>query len=434
MRRIAALSAAVLLVAACSSSTSTGNSAGTSPRASGSGAPAPSTSTAPSGSAAAAGTFTLVSRSLAKEGAQVVLDASAADTTVVGSVLSQTTADDYDAGLVFSTDNGATWAWGGIVSDPGRTFAEAIASTPSGAIMVGTNEVTTQTGVTSKAFIAAAAAPDYVLKQVTPSAEFDGPNVHLQDIATISGVWIVVGWGQDAPDASGNTPRTSYMWRTTDTGATWTRQRIDIPGSTDNSIEQIVFGPDGSWNLIGQAVFDDGANQYDPIWLKSIDGGATFKLTNQDVLTAPFDQGATRIAFAGDGSAAILGWDEVSDGGSRVSALWASGADQKLTEIGTTSVPVNGGTPPGEFINGILWDGTQLAAWGTPTGAYPMDNVQFWAVTSTGLLQSSLLPGNGTPIAVSKMLVGTTSALAFGFAGQDLASADVAIWRGTLPG
>jgi hypothetical protein len=428
MRWIAAVAAAGLLLAACSAGSSAGG-AGTSTSPS---AASPAASSASSASSTPRpGAFQLVSQGLAKDGAQVVLDASAADTTVVAAVLSQATAEDNDAGLVFSTDNGSTWKWGGVVADPGRTFPEAIASTPDGAIIVGTTETTTQNGVTSAAFIAAAGAPEYTLKQVQPTKEFDGPNVHLQDIATISGVWVVVGWEQSEPDANGNAPRTSYMWRSNDNGANWSRQQVDIPGSSDNSLEQIVFAPDGSWNLIGQAVFGDGANQYDPVWLKSVDAGATFQLTAQEALSAPFDQGATRLSFAGDGSPAILGWDEVSDGAQRVSALWASGPDQKLQRIGSAAVPVSGGTPPGEFINGILWDGPRLAAWGSATGRYPMDNVQFWGLTTDGLTQSSLLPGDGTPLAVSKILMGQDSVLAFGFRGADLASADVAIWKGS---
>jgi hypothetical protein len=349
----------------------------------------------------------------------------------VASVLSQTTAEDYDGGLVFSTDAGSTWTWGGIVAEPGKTFPEAIAATSNGAVMVGTTQTSAQTAVTSQAFITLAAAPDYKPVAIPTPAQFEGENVHLQDVAVISDVILVVGWEQGKPDASGNAPRTSYLWRSPDGAKTWTRTKITIPGSSDNSLEQIAFGPDGSWNLIGQAVFGDGKNQYDPVWLKSVDAGATFQPTNQDVFAAPLDQGATHIEFAGDGSAGILGWDEVADGSaSRSSALWVSGADQKLERIGTTEVPVSGGTPPGEFIDGILWDNLTLAAWGSPTGSYPMDNVQFWGLTKDGLTQSTMLPGNGTPLAVSHILVGGDEALAFGFTGKDLAGADAAIWKG----
>jgi hypothetical protein len=375
--------------------------------------------------------MTIVSQGLKKDGAQVILDAAADSKVVVASVLSQTAPDDYDAGLAFSTDAGSTWKYGGFVADKGLTFPEGIAVTSNGAVMVGTNQVQSQSGVTSQAFIAVAAAPDYTLVALPTPKEFQGENVHLQDVAVISDVIIVVGWEQSKPDAAGNAPRTSYMWRSTDGAKTWSRAQIAVPGSADNSLEQIAFAPDGSWNLIGQAVFGDGKNQYDPIWLKSVDAGATFQLTNQDVFAAPLDQGATRIEFAGDGRAAILGWDEVKDGNaSRASALWVSGPDQKLKRIGTTEVPVAGGTPPGEFINGILWDNISLAAWGSATGAYPMDNVQFWGLVNDQLTQSTMLPGNGTPMAISKILIGKNDALAFGFTGKDLASADATVWKG----
>jgi hypothetical protein len=434
MLKVVAASAAVLLVAGCSSS-STGAASSSTAASSAPSAAASSGSTAPSASAAsspAAGGMTIVSQGLKKEGAQVILDASANANAVVASVLTQTAANDYDAGLAFSTDAGSTWKYGGFVSDTGLTFPEGIAATSNGAVMVGTNQVQSQSAVTSQAFIALAGAPDYTLVAIPTPKEFQGENVHLQDVAVISDVIIVVGWEQGKPDAAGNAPRSSYMWRSTDGAKTWTRAQITIPGSNDNSLEQIAFGADGSWNLIGQAVFGDGANQYDPVWLKSVDAGATFQLTNQDVFAAPLDQGATRIEFAGDGSAAILGWDEVKDGNaSRASALWVSGPDQKLKRIGKTEVPVAGGTPPGEFINGIMWDNTALAAWGSPTGSYPMDNVQFWGLLNDQLTQSTMLPGNGTPLAISRILVGKNGALAFGFTGKDLASADASVWKGT---
>jgi hypothetical protein len=426
MRKTLAVAATALVLAGCSSSGGSSSS----------GSATASAAVEQTASAtAASGAFALVSQNLAKEGPQVILDAAAVDTTVVASVLSQTSANDYDAGLVFSTDAGSTWKWGGIVADPGKTFPEAIAATADGAMIVGTTDVTSAAGTRSQAFIAAAPAPDFQPEQRPVPKEFAGANVHLQDIAVISGTWIVVGWDQGAVDASGNSSRTSYMWRSSDNGATWTRQKMVIPGSTDNSLEQIVFGPDGSWNLVGQAVFGDGSNQYDPVWLRSEDAGATFQLTGQDALTAPFDQGATRISFAGDGSAAILGWDEVTDGsGTRSSGLWVSGPNRKLARVGGPEVPVSGGTPPGEFIDGMMWDGRTLTAWGSATGSYPMDNVQFWGLTKDGLVQSSMLPGNGTPLAVSKILVEPDHALAFGFTGKDLASSDVAIWKGTAAG
>lgn len=429
MRTTLVVAVTLLALAGCSSSSTTGSSETGTPSTSAS-VPSATASQAPS---AAPGAFRLVSQDLVKEGPQTILDASSKGTAVVASVVSQTTDTDYDAGLVFSTDSGDTWRWGGIVAEPGVTFPDAIVATDKGAVMVGTTQASDAAGaVSSSAFIAVAGAPDYVPQQVQTPAEFEGQNVHLQDIATISGVLLVVGWEETTVEGADHAVRTAYMWRSSDAGATWQKSKITVPGSTDNSLEQIVFAPDGSWNLIGQAAYGDGANQYDALWLKSTDAGATFALMNQDVLSAPLDQGATRITFASDGSAAILGWEEVADGeAARNSALWVSAADQKLTRIGTTTVPVSGGSPPGEFINGIMWDALQLAAWGSATGAYPMDNVQFWGLNGPELTQSTMLSGDGTPLAVSKILVGTDSALAFGFRGKDLASADVAIWKGS---
>jgi hypothetical protein len=426
MRRVIVVAAAVVLLAGCSSSSSGADSSG------GASASTASSGATPSSADRPDGAFALVGQDLGKEGAQVILDAAVTDTTVVASVLSQTSADDYDAGLVFSADGGSSWKWGGVITDPGRTFPEGVAVSGQTAMIVGTNQVGQQDPVVSQAFIALATAPEFVPSPLPAAESLAGTNVHLQDVTNLSGVWLVVGWEQGVPDAAGNAPRTSYLWRSSDDGKTWAKQAMEIPGSTDNSLEQIVIAADGSWNIIGQAVFGDGANQYDPIWLRSVDAGATFQLTNQDVFSAPLDQGATRIDIAGDGSAAILGWDEVTDGNAaRASALWVSGPDQVLKRIGTTEVPVSGGTPPGEFISGVLWKGADLTAWGSATGAYPMDNVQFWSLGDNQLIQSAMLPGDGTPLAVSRILTLPGYDLAFGFRGKDLASADAAIWKGT---
>ena len=427
----------------CSASVSVGSasssgsaSAAASAPASSSSAPErePSTDTSlPASAEPNSGPFVLVSQGLEKEGAQAALDASANDSAAVASVLSETTADDYDAGIVYSGDGGATWTWGGVLADAGKSYPEAIALVPAGAIMVGTNQVVAGDAVASRAFLAAASAPDFVPRAVEPPEQFAGDDVHLQDVVVVGDEWVVAGYLQGEADASGVSKQTSVLWRSADQGATWTKQVIDVPGSSDNSIKQLVIAPDGSWNLVGQVVYDKQANQYDPLWLRSTDAGATFDVMSKQELAGPFDQGVTRIVFAADGSAALLGWDEVTDeSGSTASALWTSGPDMTVSRVGTTEVPVVGGTPPGEFIDGILWDGPTLAAWGSPTGDYPMDNVQFWGLIGGQLTQSSMLSGGGTPIAVGRILIGGNTALAFGFSGAQLPEADVAIWRGSI--
>jgi len=442
MRKVLAVSAAAaLLVTGCSASVSVGSPSSSESASAATSAPAsPQPSVNPSAASSVAssaepnsGPFVLVSQGLEKEGAQVALDAAANDSVAVASVLSQTTADDYDAGIVYSGDGGQTWTWGGVVADAGKSYPEAIALVPAGAIMVGTNQVVAGDTVASRAFLAAASAPDYVPRAVDPPAEFSGDDVHLQDVVVVGDEWVVAGYEQGKADASGASKQTSVLWRSADQGATWSKQVIDVPGSSDNSIKQLVVAPDGSWNVVGQVAFDKGSNQYDPMWLRSTDGGATFDLVGKQELAGPFDQGVTRIVFAADGSAALLGWDEVTDeGGSTASALWTSDPDLAVTRVGTTEVPVLGGTPPGEFIDGILWDGATLAAWGSPTGDYPMDNVQFWGLLGGQLTQSSMLSGGGTPIAVGRILIGGNTALAFGFSGAQLPEADVAIWRGAI--
>ncbi len=451
MRMVVPVALTAILLAGCSASVSIGDESpngSTSPSGSATVEPEPSSTAiapiddaptdTPSGSAAptgavAAADWQIVSQDLGQDGAQLVFDAAADGSTAVASVLSEVSADDYDAGIVYSQDAGATWAWGGLVADAGQTFPEGILLVADGAVIVGTNQVNKGGGLESRAFVAVAAAPGFEPKEVDLPEQFAGNGVHLQDIVAVDGEWVIAGYTQGKPDDKGRTRQTAVLWRSSDEGANWTKQVLKVPGGQDTVIKQLVIAPDGTWNAVGQVSSGDLISQYDPMWMTSTDGGKTFTLQGTDVLTGDFDQGANRIAINDDGSVAILGWDEVTDEEhSTVSAMWLAVPGHDLARLGDSGVPVAGGTPQGQFLDGILWDEDTLVAWGSADGVYPMPDVQFWALSGGQLEPSATLPGNGTALAVSRILTGGDTVLAFGFTGEDIDQADVGIWRGSL--
>jgi hypothetical protein len=376
--------------------------------------------------------WTLVNAGLERAGAQAVLDVAADGTTVVGSVLTEDSPGNFDAGVVFSSDSGATWKWGGVVADDGSTYPEAVLLDKQGIVIVGSNQVDSPNGVTSRAFMARALAPDFVPEAVQLPAEFDGTGVQLQDIVDIDGEWVVAGYIEGEPDAKGKAHPSSALWRSDDRGASWSKEVMDVPDGKDVVVKELVVAPDGSWNAIGQVSNGDVFSQYDVMWLKSTDQGRTFKRMEDKALKADFDQGATRIVFSADGSAAILGWTEVSEDHGRDSALWLSVPGHGLSQIGTAGVPVEGSNPSGMFVDDLVWQDAALIAWGSIDGSYPMPDAQFWYLDRAKLVPVAVLPGNGTPLDVTRILPVADSLLAVGFTGADIDQADVGIWKAPL--
>jgi hypothetical protein len=406
-----------------------------------SGSPAPTSTGVPSmaspgatpasGSATPAATagptaWTMVGAGLTRSGAQDALAAAREGSTVVASVLTEDTPDDYDAAIVYSLDGGATWAWGGVAASPGRTFPEDVILVDGTAVVVGSTQSGTGATSDSAAFLAVATAPDFALAEKTLPASFDVPGVRLHSIVSVDGSWVVAGYGTGASA----TEPVSYLWRSDDQGASWDRQQVTIPALTGLAVKQLVIAPDGSWNLVGDGTTGDKIQQFDAVWLRSTDQGRTFTQVSPKAFAAPFDQGASSISFSAEGKAAIVGSEEVTDEhGASVSALWISVPGHGVKRLGNPRVAVKDETPPGEFLFGTVWDDESLVAWGSTTEDYPMSQVQFWTVDSAQLVPTSVLAGDGTPLVVEAILADGDPWLAFGFSGQ-LDQADVGVWSG----
>jgi hypothetical protein len=374
----------------------------------------------------------MTAAALSRPGAQTAFDAAADGATVVASVLTEDTPGNFDSGLVYSTDSGASWNWGGVVADAGSTFPEGVLLESEGAVIVGTNQVDGPNGTQSRAFMAVAKAPGFVPLEVDLPREFRGRGVQLQDIISVDGEWVVAGYIEGAPDEGGKTHPKGMLWRSSDRGSTWTRQRIEVPGVTDVVVKALVVAPDGSWNAVGQVGSGDVFAQYDALWLTSTDGGQTFTRKGAKALSGDYDQGATRIEFSTDGSAAILGWTEVTEDHGSDSALWVEVPGHDLSQVGEGGVPVKGSNPSGQFVDGVLWSGSSLLAWGSADGSYPMPDAQFWSLTGGQLVPAATLPGNGKTLAVSRILTVKGLLLAFGLVG-DLEQADVGVWQAAFP-
>ncbi len=68
-------------------------------------------------------------------------------------------------------------------------------------------------------------------------------------------------------------------------------------------------------------------------------------------------------------------------------------------------------------------------AWGSPDGSYPMPDAEFWNLTGGQLVPTAILPGNGTPLDVTRILTVDDTMLGFGFTGADIDQADVGVWK-----
>jgi hypothetical protein len=280
--------------------------------------------------------------------------------------------------------------------------------------------------------MATAMAPDFVPIEVPLPKQFGGGSVHLQDVNIVNGEWIVAGYEVVSKDAQDQGQPSGVLWRSVDEGRTWTRQTVSAKGLKSLAIKGMAIAPDGSWNVVGQGSTGDLVKQYDAVWLRSTDAGASFTSVSPKQLSGDFDQAANRITFSKGGSAAIVGWDEVTDEhGANVSALWISSPGHGVQRIGGPRIPVQPTTPLGEFLDGVVWQGETPIAWGSTTGEYPMADVQFWALKGAELVPTTTLPGNGTPLAIAQILPGQAEALALGFVGPE-DQGEVTVWSGRL--
>lgn len=436
LRTLALATTALLLASGCSASVTVGEDATEGPTSSaptGSSAPAPALD-GDEGAEPAQPTlgpgFTMVSGDLGAPGTNG-FSAVAGDAAVVAATTYSYSEEDLDAGLATSTDGGMTWQLSGPLDLPdGQRFSDLMI-TDEGIVAVGSSRISRDNRSIDRALIAVAAAPDYQLEEVPTPEEFAG-NVELAAVFADGSDWVIIG--TTAKRAGKDTTETDEhptVWRSPDQGATWTRTVVDVKGSSDTPLYGFTLGPDGSWNLYGQSHSDRGDAQFDAAWLRSTDQGSTFQLMYPDQFRRDHDQGATALAFSPSGAVAVLGWDEIVENGDDISVLWAGPAGTAPSVIGDPAIPVQGGTPPDEFLTGVLWDNETLVTWGTSDGSYPASDVQFWSFDGTELIPSTTLPGDGSMVGLQRILTNGEIALLFGSAG-DGEQQNLAVWAGTL--
>lgn len=380
-----------LAVGACGSSGSGPTSTSASPtQSSSSASPTPSpTQTTPTPTPTS--TFRFVGDGLERPGFQDVLAAEGLDQVVVGAVRTKSDATGVDVGLVFSTDAGETWAWGGTLKLPGEQVPRGIMVTPQGAVIVGE----TRSGEADPtAFIAAAAAPAFDLFAVQLPSEFAGP-VSIRDIVLVKGKWVVVGLGRDESGFA------SLLWTSSDEGATWKLQTMALPEVMAPA--KMVVGPDGAWNVVG-------ATRKAAAWARSEDSGATWTY----VQPAAFADGdnATQFVMNDKGVVAVLGSD-----GAR-SALWASNAQGRMARV-----PL-----PDPSVQAVLFQGDVLMAAGSP------DNkaIQFWSLASGTWAKDVAIEGDKTGIYLDQVVSDGSSVVVMGNTWSTSDDRNIGIWKGTL--
>lgn len=434
-----AIAAAIAFLGGCSGSGGTASTSGSpsSSSASPSATTPNSSSSSPSGSESPSQSptttepttpsnpYTLVSQKLAIKGNERILVADALGDVAAAAVQIERADGTYDVGLVVSRDQGSTWKWSGVVRAKYTQYVRSITVTEQGIVLVG--DTSGFSNDQSTAFIAAAAAPDYALVEVAAPSIFSGNYVHLTDMVVIGKTWFILGQtGFNAKD--GWIRDKAVLWTSSNQGDSWKGRYLDLPVSNDTWASQLVVAPDGSWNIVGQA-HDPATGNYDAAWWQSTDGGISWLRRGEGSMSAEATQSATRIIFSPSGAVAIWGWDEItSPGDEAVSVIWTGKANKSLERLGRYELPVSGGTPPGAFIDGVLFEGETLIAWGRPDGKYPSRSVQFYRYEGGTLNPSTSVDGEGNFVTVDSIVVLTDRALLFGANGPYADELDAGIW------
>jgi hypothetical protein len=444
--------AALLLLTGCTASISIGTDASSSSppesaaaSSASSGAPTSSAPSAPASAGASAGSsagataqptlgpgFTLVSANLASPGLNGFSAVTGESSTVVAATYTNLN-EDMDAGLVYSTDGGMTWTSGGKVALPGNQRLNSVMLTDQGAVLVGSTSEKKGDHYVDTALIMAAPTPDFVPQVVPNPPEFDG-DVSLLAVFKEGTDWVIVG-ATAKPEGGGSKSDNTFptVWRSSDQGSTWSHKVLSVKGSSDTPLSSFTMAPDGSWNLFGESYPNSGDQQFNAAWIRSTDSGASFELMYPSKFRKIHDQGSSSGVFSASGAIAIDGWDEVVDSGDEdISVVWAAPAGEAITQIGDPKIPVQGGTPPGEFEQGLLWNNDTLVMWGSKDGKFPMSEVQFWAFDGSQFVPGTTLSGDGGVVGLSKVLSSADRVLLFGFTGKDSEQHDLAIWVGSF--
>jgi hypothetical protein len=451
MRIWPTVAASFLLLTGCTASVSVGTDTGSSDAApptaaSPSGAPAlarspnarssnsasPSAATGPSAVPSLGPGFTMVSANLASPGING-FSAVSGDANLVAAATFSVKNDDTDVGLVYSLDGGLTWIRGGDVALPDNQHVDGLMITEQGVVMVGRTSIKKGDRYVDEALILAAPAPDYVPQVVPNPAQFDG-DVSLLTAFKEGSDWVIVG-STSKPESKGSTSDNSFptVWRSADEGSTWSRKVLTVKGSSDTPLYSFTMGPDGSWNLFGESYPASGDQQFNASWVRSTDSGASFQLMYPGAFRKIHDQGSHNGVFSASGAIAIDGWDEIVDSGDQdISVAWVGSSGQSVKSLGDPKIPVQGGTPPGEFESGLLWDNETLVMWGSKDGTYPTPEVQFWAWDGSQFVPATTLPGNGELVGVGRIVSNGDRALLFGSTGPEKDQRNLAVWVGSL--
>jgi hypothetical protein len=259
-------------------------------------------------------------------------------------------------------------------------------------------------------------------------------NVRLNAIFTDATDWVIIG-STSKPEGgrSNGTNDFPTVWRSPDEGTTWSRDVRTVKGSSDTPVYSFTMGPDGSWNLFGQSHPGRGDQQFNASWLQSTDGGTSFHLMYPTWIAKNRDQGGRFGVFPASGAVAVDGWDEVVESSTAGSSMaWVGSAGEHVQALGKGTIPLQGGAPAGEFLDGLIWDNETLVMWGSADGSYPMREVQFWKLDGSTFVPSTTLPGNGSLIGVQHIINNGGSILALGTTGPDASQRNLAVWVGSL--
>ena len=383
-----------LVLAACGSNGASPTSTSTSSSASPTGSPTSSTSPTPAPttpSPTPSYSFRFVGGGLDRPDFQDVLGSDARGGVIVVAVRTKSETTGVDVSLVFSTDAGDTWAWGGTLQLPGEQVPQGIMITPQGAVVVGE----TRAGEADpKAFMATAAAPNFDLVAMTLPEEFAGA-ISLRDIALAQNQWVIVGLGRD--DASFAT----LLWQSSDQGMSWNRSVIALP--TVLAPSQLVVGPDGAWNIVG-------ATQKSAAWAQSVDQGLQWTYVQPDAFADSND--AIQLIVSANGSVGILGLQ----GGEVV--LWISDAQGAMTRV-----PL-----PDPSARAIAFQAEQVVTAGSPVN----DQIQFWSLDEGAWNKAGSILGTPNGIGLNQLISDGPDLVVIGSMGSSVSARNIGIWKGAL--
>lgn len=383
--------------------------------------------TASAGSSSSA-TFTVVSGGLAYAGDNYA-SRLAGDGDVLAAVASAPGADDSrDQLLAVSTDHGRTWTWTGRVKTGRVDRINDLTVSGTDILLVGWSGDHDTDGATVVPLMWLASGPEYVPRQLRIPASLSGHNAHLVSTEVLSdGTLVIFG------DEEGR--RGSFMedylvtWTSTDAGASWTR-RVPKTGVNDFAVRDTVRTKGDTIELVGIA-WNDKDNSYNPAWLSSPDGGRTYRVHGDRTFLGTGDDGADRVVAAPDGTLAILGYRETGKD-EYDSQVWladpASGS-LRLLDL----VQQEGSVLTGEFLTGLLYEGSELVGYGSSAGTEYGPSGDAWLIDADGSMRQTLaLTVPHATVHVSDIGIFGDTAVVLGDArtGNDV---DVTIWAATEP-